>query len=196
MKRLIDCTVSLIVLMFISPVLCITAILIYKYLGKPILFIQERSGINGKPFNILKFRTMTLDKDVNGFLLPDEFRLTKFGNFIRRLSLDELPQLWNVFKGDMSFVGPRPLLMEYLLLYNNQQAKRNRVLPGITGWAQVNGRNNISWKKKFELDVYYVENQSFFFDLKILLLTVKKVLLRDDVNKDGTATSDYFNGNE
>lgn len=196
MKRLIDCTVSLIVLMFISPVLCITAILIYKYLGKPILFIQERSGINGKPFNILKFRTMTLDKDVDGFLLPDEFRLTKFGDFIRRFSLDELPQLWNVFKGDMSFVGPRPLLMEYLLLYNNQQAKRNRVLPGITGWAQVNGRNNISWKKKFELDVYYVENQSFFFDLKILLLTVKKVLLRDDVNKDGTATSDYFNGNE
>ena len=195
MKRIIDCIISLIALLIISPVLFITAIFIHKKLGEPILFKQERPGLNGKPFIIYKFRTMTHERDINGKLLSDAIRLTKFGILIRKYSLDELPQLWNVLIGDMSFVGPRPLLMEYLSFYSEQQAKRHKVLPGITGWAQVNGRNNISWEKKFELDVYYVENQSFLLDIKILLLTVKRVFLRDGVNKDGTATSDYFKGN-
>jgi sugar transferase EpsL len=194
-KRIIDCVGSFIALLIISPVICITAILILKKIGKPILFRQERPGLNGKPFHVYKFRSMTDERDIDGNLLPDEIRLTKVGVIIRKFSLDELPQLWNVFKGDMSFVGPRPLLMEYLSLYSERQAKRHRVLPGITGWAQVNGRNNITWEKKFELDVWYVENQSFLLDLNILLLTIKKVFQRDGVNKDGNATSDTFKGN-
>jgi undecaprenyl phosphate N,N'-diacetylbacillosamine 1-phosphate transferase len=163
-------------------------------MGRPIIFTQERPGYKGKIFKIYKFRTMTNEKDKNGELLPDEKRLKGIGKVIRSLSLDELPQLFNVLKGDMSFIGPRPLLVEYLPLYNEEQKKRHDVLPGITGLAQVNGRNAISWKKKFEYDVEYVNNLSFLMDMKIIFLTIQKVIKRDGISQEGNATMEKFNG--
>jgi sugar transferase EpsL len=170
------------------------AILIRIKLGNPVFFLQIRPGLNGKAFKILKFRTMLDVSDSDGNLLPDEIRLTPFGKFLRSLSLDELPELWNVFKGDMSLVGPRPFLMEYLPLYNSEQNRRHGVRPGITGWAQVNGRNTISWEEKFELDLWYVDNQNFWLDLKILFLTIQKVFEREGISSKGDTTMPKFKG--
>lgn len=195
MKRFLDFAISLVMILLLSPVIAITWLLVRKKLGSPALFKQPRPGISGKIFNVYKFRTMTDERDEDGKLLPDSVRLTKFGQLLRKLSLDELPQLWNVLKGDMSFVGPRPLLVEYLPLYNEQQARRHNVRPGITGWAQVNGRNAISWERKFEYDVWYVENQSLWLDFKILLLTVKKVFVSEGISAEGQATIEKFKGN-
>lgn len=194
MKRIFDVFVSLFALVVLSPVIVVTACLIRKKIGSPTLFKQPRPGLNGKVFQVYKFRTMTDERDGNGELLPDAVRLTKFGQLLRKLSLDELPQLWNVLKGDMTFVGPRPLLVEYLPLYNERQAKRHDVRPGITGWAQVNGRNAISWEQKFEYDVWYVENQSLWLDIKILVLTVKKVFVSEGISQEGQATIQKFKG--
>jgi sugar transferase EpsL len=189
----------LFILFFSSPLILLVslliALLIFIKLGAPIFFKQSRPGLSGNLFNMYKFRTMTNERDKNGALKPDSVRLTKFGQFLRSTSLDELPGLWNVLKGDMSLVGPRPLLVEYLPLYSERQSRRHEVRPGITGWAQVNGRNAISWDEKFELDVWYVDNQSIWLDIKILWLTVKKVIMREGVNKDGHATTEYFKGN-
>lgn len=196
MKRLFDFFISLILLIMLSPVIGIVAVLIRKKIGSPVLFKQPRPGLHGKVFHVYKFRTMTDERDANGELLPDAVRLTAFGQLLRKLSLDELPQLWNVLKGDMSFVGPRPLLVEYLPLYNERQARRHDVRPGITGWAQVNGRNAISWEKKFEYDVWYVENQSFWLDLKIFFLTVKKVFVSEGISQEGQATMEKFKGGQ
>ena len=195
MKLLLSCLISLLALLFFSPIMLIIAVLIRLKLGSPILFAQERPGLNGKVFKMVKFRTMLDTKDVNGNLLPDDLRMTKFGVFLRSTSLDELPTLINVVKGDMSFVGPRPLLVEYLPLYSPEQAKRHNVRPGITGWAQVNGRNAISWEKKFELDVWYVENKSLWLDIKIIFMTMKKVFIRDGISHEGEATMSKFTGN-
>lgn len=195
MKRIFDIVVSLMALILLSLVIAITAFLIRIKIGTPVIFTQVRPGLNGKPFKVYKFRSMTEEKDSNGELLPDDIRLTSFGKIIRKLSLDELPQLWNVLKGDMSFVGPRPLLMEYMSLYNQTQLKRHDVRPGITGWAQVNGRNTISWEKKFEFDVWYVENQTFWLDLKILVMTAMKVFKSEGISQDGQATMTKFQGN-
>lgn len=195
MKRLFDFIFSIILIVILSPIFCITCILIKMILGKPILFRQIRPGLKGKPFIIYKFRTMTDERDSMGNLLPDAVRLTGFGRFLRKLSLDELPQLFNILKGDMSFVGPRPLLMEYLPLYNKEQARRHEVRPGITGWAQVNGRNAISWEEKFKLDVWYVDHRSFWLDMKILLLTFIKVFRSEGINQEGQATMEKFKGN-
>lgn len=195
-SRLFDFIVSLVMLIVLSPLIGIVAIIIKKKIGSPIIFKQERPGLNGKSFLVYKFRSMTDERDEEGELLSDELRLSSFGKAIRKLSLDELPQLWNVLKGDMSFVGPRPLLVEYLPLYNERQAKRHNVRPGITGWAQVNGRNAISWEEKFELDVWYVENQSIWLDIKILILTVKKVFISEGISQDGQATMTKFRGNK
>ncbi|MDL0109270.1 undecaprenyl phosphate N,N'-diacetylbacillosamine 1-phosphate transferase [Campylobacter felis] len=192
-KRAFDFSLALVLLVLFSPLILLTALLL-KITQKSVIFTQLRPGKDEKPFVIYKFKTMSDERDERGELLPDELRLKSFGKLVRSLSLDELLQLFNVLKGDMSFVGPRPLLMEYLSLYNARQKLRHRVRPGITGWAQVNGRNNISWEKKFELDVYYVENISFFLDLKILFLTAFKVLKRSGVNKEGQATTEKFNG--
>ena len=164
------------------------------YLGKPVLFIQKRPGLDGKPFDLLKFRTMKNAVDSKGQLLPDAERMTGYGKLLRSTSLDELPGLWNVFKGEMSLVGPRPLLMEYLPLYTSEQARRHDVRPGITGWAQVNGRNTLSWEEKFEADLWYVDNQSLVLDLKILILTLLRVLKKDGVSADGEATMSKFTG--
>ena len=193
-KRVIDFILALIGLMLASPILLIVAILVKMKLGSPILFRQQRVGLNGEIFEMVKFRTMRDATDLEGNLLPDEERLTKFGQLLRKTSLDELPELWNVLKGDMSLVGPRPLLVEYLPLYSEEQMKRHHVRPGITGYAQVNGRNNISWTKKFELDVYYVENFSLWLDIKILFQTVAKVLGQADINQEGNVTMEKFNG--
>jgi lipopolysaccharide/colanic/teichoic acid biosynthesis glycosyltransferase len=195
MKRLFDVTVSLIVLISLFPVLIILAVLIKAKLGSPILFRQMRPGFDGQLFEMIKFRSMKDALDINGNSLPDAERLTKFGKLLRSSSLDELPGLWNVLKGNMSLVGPRPLLVEYLPLYSAQQARRHEVKPGITGWAQVNGRNAISWDEKFKLDVWYVDNQSFLLDIKILLLTIKKVFVREGISADGEATMSKFRGN-
>lgn len=195
MKRIFDFVISLITLILLAPIIIITALLIKWKIGSPVLFKQSRPGLNGKVFMVYKFRTMTDERDSKGELLPDEIRLTSFGKLIRKLSLDELPQLFNVVKGDMSFVGPRPLLVEYLELYNNTQARRHEVRPGITGWAQVNGRNAISWEERFELDVWYVDNQSFLLDIKILLMTVLKVFKSEGINQEGQATMSKFTGN-
>ncbi|EKR5435714.1 undecaprenyl phosphate N,N'-diacetylbacillosamine 1-phosphate transferase [Campylobacter upsaliensis] len=192
-KRAFDFSLALVLLLFFSPFILLTA-LILKMTQKSVIFTQLRPGKDEKPFVIYKFKTMSDERDERGELLPDELRLKSFGKLVRSLSLDELLQLFNVLKGDMSFVGPRPLLMEYLSLYNARQKLRHKVRPGITGWAQVNGRNNISWEKKFELDVYYVENLSFLLDIKILFLTAFKVLKRSGVNKEGQATTEKFNG--
>jgi len=196
MKRVFDFIVALCVLIILLPIIVIVALLIRFKLGSPILFTQERPGLNGTVFKMMKFRTMLNGKDKHGNLLPDNERMTKFGAFLRSTSLDELPGLFNVLKGDMSLVGPRPLLVQYLPLYNAEQARRHAVRPGITGWAQVNGRNAISWEDKFKLDVWYVDNQSFWLDIKILFLTVKKVFVREGICADGHVTIEPFKGSK
>ena len=193
-KRLFDLAFATILLLIISPLLFILTMLIRLKLGSPIFFTQARPGLQGATFCMVKFRTMTDERDVAGHLLSDVERLTGFGKFLRASSLDELPELWNVLKGDMSLVGPRPLLMEYLPLYSAEQARRHAVRPGITGWAQVNGRNAIGWEEKFKLDVWYVDNQSMLLDVKILWMTVKKVLIRDGISAKGEATMPKFMG--
>ena len=194
-KPLLDKLLSLLLIITFLPVMIVVAIAIYIWDGKPIIFTQDRPGYKGKIFKIYKFRTMTNEKDENGKLLSDEKRLKGLGKFIRSVSLDELPQLFNVLKGDMSFIGPRPLLVEYLPLYNDRQKKRHDVKPGITGWAQVNGRNAISWQEKFEYDVWYVEHLSFLLDMKIFWLTFLKVIKREGVSSDTHATMEKFKGN-
>ena len=196
LKRLIDFIVVFGVLVIIWPILLIMTIWLYfANRGAGAFFTQERPGQYGKIFKVIKFKTMTDERDENGDLLPDEKRLTKIGKFIRSTSVDELPQLFNVLKGDMSLIGPRPLLPQYLPLYSKEQARRHEVRPGITGWAQVNGRNAISWTKKFELDVWYVDHCSFLLDLKIIFLTVKKVFVREGISSDTSATMEPFIGN-
>ena len=194
-KRVIGFMISLIALIVLSPVILIVGILVYIKLGSPIIFKQERPGKDGKIFKMYKFRTMLDSYNKFGEALPDEERLTKFGKILRSTSLDELPELINVIKGDMSLVGPRPLLVEYLELYSDEQKKRHNVRPGITGWAQVNGRNSISWNEKLNLDVEYVKNLSLILDIKILFLTVYKVFKRDGINQEGNATIEKFTGN-
>ena len=194
LKRFIDVLASLCGLILLGPVLAILALLVSCKLGSPVLFRQVRPGKGGKPFQMMKFRTMTDERGADGELLPDEQRLTPFGQFLRSTSLDELPGLISVLKGDMSLVGPRPLLVEYLPLYSAEQARRHDVRPGITGWAQVNGRNALSWDEKFELDVWYVDNQSFWLDIKILFLTVWKVVKRDGIAAEGEVTMSKFTG--
>lgn len=193
-KRLLDIVIASTALILLSPVYLIVSRKVKKNLGSPVLFRQVRPGLNGKPFEMIKFRTMKDALDAEGKPLPDSERLTPFGKMLRATSLDEMPELWNVIKGDMSIVGPRPLLMEYLPLYNSDQAKRHNVRPGITGHAQVNGRNAISWEKKFELDTWYVEHQSLWLDFKIMLKTVKKVIAKDDISAEGEATMSKFTG--
>jgi lipopolysaccharide/colanic/teichoic acid biosynthesis glycosyltransferase len=193
-KRLFDIVVSLIALIVLSPVLLATYVVVRRGLGKPALFRQTRPGKHGQPFDIVKFRSMTSACDAQGNLLPDEARLTPLGHKLRRSSLDELPELWNVLKGEMSLVGPRPLLMEYLPRYDTRQYRRHEVLPGITGWAQVHGRNALPWPQRLELDVWYVDNRSFWLDLKILAMTVHTVLVREGINSPGHATTDPFEG--
>ncbi len=194
LKRLIDVVASGVSLLLLVPVLVAVALLVWRQIGKPVLFWQTRPGKDGKPFRMVKFRTMRDAWDAEGKLLPDAERMTALGRFLRAASLDELPELWNVLKGDMSLVGPRPLLMQYLPLYSAEQARRHEVRPGITGWAQVNGRNAISWEKKFELDVWYVDHQSFWLDLKILWLTLWAVGRRDGIRHEGHATMPAFMG--
>ncbi|EGO4876502.1 undecaprenyl phosphate N,N'-diacetylbacillosamine 1-phosphate transferase [Campylobacter lari] len=193
LKRVFDFFLALILLIVFSPFIVLIGIVL-KIVEGSVLFKQARPGLNEKIFYIYKFKTMSDETDENGELLPDELRLKPFGKLVRSLSLDELPQLFNVLKGDMSFIGPRPLLVEYLPLYNQEQKKRHDVRPGITGWAQINGRNAISWEQKFKYDVEYVQNCSFLFDLKIFFMTIIKVLKRSGVNKEGVATTDKFNG--
>lgn len=193
-KRFLDIILSFILLIFFLPFIIAISVFIRIINKTDVFFKQPRPGKNGVIFNIIKFKTMTDERGLDGALLSDKHRLTRLGKFIRDLSLDELPQLINVIKGDMSFVGPRPLMPKYLSMYSAEQFRRHRVRPGITGWAQVNGRNNISWTRKFELDVWYVDNLSFWLDLKIILLTVKKVFMRDGVSKEGFATTEAFNG--
>ena len=196
LKRLLDIIIATIALILLSPLYFIVARKVKKNLGSPVLFRQVRPGLNGKPFEMIKFRTMTDERDEQGNLLPNEQRLPKFGKMLRATSLDEMPELWNVIKGDMSIVGPRPLLMDYLPLYNEEQAKRHKVRPGMTGYAQVNGRNAISWEKKFELDTWYVENQSIWLDFKIMFQTVKKVLVKEGINQSEEVTMTRFLGNK
>lgn len=191
-KRIFDVIVSFFALIILSPVIFLVGIKIAKSLGKPVLFRQKRPGLNSKVFEMIKFRSMRDAIDENGNALPDSERLTPFGEKLRNSSLDELPGLWNVLNGDMSLVGPRPLLVEYLPLYSDEQAKRHNVRPGVTGWAQVNGRNAISWEDKFKYDVWYVENQSFWLDLKILVLTVKKVFIKEGISADDHVTMPFF----
>ena len=193
-KRTIDIVCSGLGLIVLSPILLITAVLIRIKLGSPIFFTQDRLGKDGKVFKMIKFRTMLDAVDKWGEPLPDEERMTSFGQLLRSTSIDELPELINVFKGDMSLVGPRPLLVEYKELYSPEQFRRHEVRPGITGWAQVNGRNNISWCKKFELDIWYIDNKSLLMDMKILIMTVLKVIKRADINQDGEVTVEDFNG--
>ncbi|MBP3038593.1 sugar transferase [Bacillaceae bacterium Marseille-Q3522] len=194
MKRLFDVTIASLLLLMLFPLMMIIAVIVRSKLGAPVFFKQKRPGLHGNPFYLYKFRTMTNDKNESGELLTDEKRLTSFGKFLRSFSLDEWPQLWNVIKGDMSLVGPRPLLMEYLPLYNSEQTTRHFVKPGITGWAQINGRNAVGWEEKLQLDVWYVTNQSFLLDLKILFFTVKKVIRSEDINQPGMATITRFKG--
>jgi len=195
LKRLFDLTAAAVALLLLSPVIALVAWKVRKNLGAPVLFRQQRPGRDGKPFEMVKFRTMRDAVDAQGNVLPDAQRMTPFGGFLRSSSLDELPELWNVLKGDMSLVGPRPLLMEYLPLYSPEQYRRHEVRPGVTGWAQINGRNALGWEDKFKLDVWYVENRSFWLDLKILFLTVKKVLKKDGISGDGEVTMSKFTGN-
>lgn len=194
MKRLIDFTGAALALAVFAPVLFVIAILVRVLLGSPVLFTQTRPGMHGRPFKLVKFRTMTDARDPAGLLLPDSVRLTPFGKFLRSTSIDELPELVNVLKGEMSLVGPRPLLMEYLPLYTERQARRHEARPGITGWAQINGRNAVSWEQKFEFDVWYVDNRSAWLDVKILALTAAKVLCREGVSQQGHATVEQFRG--
>lgn len=195
-KRGFDLFASLLGLILLSPVIAIIAWNIRKKLGSPVLFRQVRPGRNGKPFEMIKFRTMRDAHDANGEPLPDSQRMTAFGSFLRSSSLDELPELWNVVKGDMSLVGPRPLLMEYLPLYSVEQYRRHEVRPGVSGWAQINGRNAIEWEEKFKLDTWYVDNQSFWLDMKVIFLTIKKVLVRDGISAEGEATAPKFTGSK
>lgn len=194
LKRLLDIIIASIALILLSPLYAFVAYKVKKNLGSPVLFRQVRPGLHGKPFEMVKFRTMKDAVDEQGNLLPDSERLTAFGQMLRSTSLDEMPELWNVIKGDMSIVGPRPLLMEYLPLYSPEQAKRHDVRPGMTGHAQVNGRNAIGWEEKFKLDTWYVENQSIWLDFKIMLKTVKKVIAKDDINEAGEVTMTKFTG--
>jgi len=196
MKKIFDLIVTFLGLLLLLPIITLTALMVRSKLGSPIFFKQVRPGLNGNLFNMYKFRSMTNECDKDGDLLIDEVRLTKFGKFLRSTSLDELPGLWSVLKGDMSLVGPRPLLVEYLPLYSERQSRRHEVRPGITGWAQVNGRNAISWDEKFELDVWYVDNQSIWLDVKILWLTVKKVIVRDGITAQGDVTMPIFRGSK
>jgi len=195
-KPLFDFVFAFLLVLMLSPVFVIIIILLYFFNQKNVFFLQDRPGKNEKVFKIIKFKTMTDQKDEFGNLLSDELRLTKLGKFVRKTSLDELPQLINVLKGDMSFIGPRPLLVHYLPLYNDEQKKRHHIKPGITGWAQVNGRNAITWQQKFIFDVYYVNNLSLLLDLKIFLLTIKKVIKSEGINTAGVATTENFKGNE
>ena len=194
-KRVLDILLSIVGLVVLSPVLLVLAILVRTRLGSPVLFRQERPGLNGKPFTLPKFRSMTSDRDETGNLLPDVDRLPPFGRFLRSTSLDELPELWSILRGDMSLVGPRPLLMSYLPLYSEAQARRHLVRPGLTGWAQVNGRNALTWPQKFELDVWYVDHLSFGLDASILAKTIWGVVRREGVSADGEATMPPFEGN-
>jgi lipopolysaccharide/colanic/teichoic acid biosynthesis glycosyltransferase len=193
-KRLLDIVLATVALLLLWPVLLATALLVRVKLGSPVLFAQARPGLHGRPFRMVKFRSMTDARDASGLLLPDSLRMTRFGRFLRASSLDELPELFNVLKGEMSIVGPRPLLMEYLPLYNAHQARRHEVPPGITGWAQVNGRNALSWEEKFALDVWYVDHQSLWLDLRIIGLTFERVLRPRDVNAPNSATAEKFTG--
>ncbi|WP_180078972.1 sugar transferase [Acinetobacter sp. YH12251] len=196
LKRLLDIIIASVALILLSPLYLYVAYKVRKNLGSPVIFRQVRPGLNGKPFEMIKFRTMTDERDAQGNLLPNEQRLPKFGKMLRATSLDEMPELWNVIKGDMSIVGPRPLLMDYLPLYNEEQAKRHNVRPGMTGYAQVNGRNSISWEEKFKLDTWYVENRSTWLDFKIMFQTVKKVLIKEGINQSEEVTMTRFTGNK
>ncbi len=196
LKRIFDLLVTLISLIITIPLMLIISLLVWIFLGTPILFLQQRPGYKGKPFITYKFRTMTNRRGVDGNLLPDAERLTPFGRFLRSTSLDDLPQLWNVISGQMSLVGPRPLLMSYLERYTAEQMRRHDVLPGITGWAQIHGRNTLDWDKKFKLDVWYVDNRSFWLDIKILFLTPWKVFKREGISQPGQATAEEFKGNK
>jgi sugar transferase EpsL len=195
-KRLFDLTFAIIALVILSPIILVTAMLVRAFIGTPILFKQQRPGYKGQPFFIYKFRSMTNRFAPDGSLLPDAERLTSFGRLLRSLSLDELPELFNIVRGEMSFVGPRPLLMEYLPLYSPEQARRHNVVPGLTGWAQVNGRNAVDWTTRFNMDVWYVDNWSFWLDIKIIFLTVWKVISREGINQKGQSTVEYFKGEE
>lgn len=194
MKRTLDFVLALVAMLMLSPLIGIVAWKIRKNLGTPVLFRQTRPGLHGKPFEMIKFRTMKDMVDVKGNALPDADRMTAFGDKLRNSSLDELPELWNVLKGEMSLVGPRPLLMQYLPLYSKEQSRRHEVRPGVTGWAQINGRNAISWEDKFKLDVWYVDNRSFWLDIKILFFTVKKVFVKEGITADGHVTVEPFQG--
>lgn len=195
-KRLLDIVIASTALILLSPLYLYVAYKVRKNLGSPVLFRQVRPGLYGKPFEMIKFRTMTDERDEHGNLLPNEQRLPKFGKMLRATSLDEMPELWNVIKGEMSIVGPRPLLMDYLPLYNEEQAKRHNVRPGMTGYAQVNGRNSISWEEKFKLDTWYVENQSIWLDFKIMFQTVKKVIIKEGINQSEEIIMTRFTGNK
>jgi lipopolysaccharide/colanic/teichoic acid biosynthesis glycosyltransferase len=195
-KRVLDVLAASVALVILCPIMILVVLLLSVKLGSPVLFRQIRPGLHGRPFEMLKFRTMLNAFDVDGNLMPDDKRLTSFGRLLRSTSLDELPELWNVFRGDMSLVGPRPLLMEYLPLYSTEQNRRHELRPGITGWAQVNGRNDISWKEKFRLDIWYVDNRSFWLDIEILLLTVKKVILNEGISPKGNEFMPKFTGGE
>jgi len=194
-KRVVDIVGASVGIILFAPVMLVFALLVLLTMGRPVLFRQQRPGLRGKPFTLYKFRTMRDARTPSGELLPDEVRLTTFGKWLRSTSLDELPELFNVFKGEMSLVGPRPLLMEYLPRYSPEQARRHEVKPGITGWAQVNGRNALSWEEKFRMDVWYVDNWNLWLDMKILLLTIWKVLKREGINAEGCATMPVFTGN-
>ena len=193
-KRILDIISSLLAIIILSPLLAVTAVLVKTKLGSPVLFKQERPGKDEKIFTLLKFRTMTDERDENGELLPDEVRLTKFGKFLRSTSIDELPELFNILKGDMSVIGPRPLLVEYIPRYNEHQHRRHEVRPGLSGWAQVNGRNTVSWEDKFDMDVHYVDNYSFAMDVKILFMTVLNVLKKEGISSETSATMEVFMG--
>lgn len=193
-KRILDIISSLLAIIILSPLLAVTAVLVKTKLGSPVLFKQERPGKDEKIFTLMKFRTMTDERDENGELLPDEIRLTKFGKFLRSTSIDELPELFNILKGDMSVIGPRPLLVEYIPRYNEHQHRRHEVRPGLSGWAQVNGRNTVSWEDKFDMDVHYVDNYSFAMDVKILFMTVLNVLKKEGISSETSATMEVFMG--
>jgi len=196
MKRLVDIVLSLSALMLLAPLLLLVSILIAVFLGRPVFFRQQRPGLNGEIFTLIKFRSMRDAKDPAGELLPDEKRLTRFGKFLRATSIDEVPELWNVLRGEMSLVGPRPLLVEYMPKYSDEQRRRHEVRPGITGWAQVNGRNSLDWESRFAYDVWYVDNQTFWLDMKILFLTAYKVVRADGISQAGQATMERFPGRE
>ncbi len=193
-KRLFDIILSLLAIIILSPILLLITTLVLMFIGTPIFFTQQRPGFQGHPFTIYKFRTMTERLNPSGSLLPDAERLTPLGHFLRNFSLDELPELFNILRGDMSFVGPRPLLMQYLPLYSAEQARRHDVIPGLTGWAQVNGRNTITWPDKLKYDVWYVDHWSFWLDIKIIFMTVGKVFKREGISQEGQATTEYFKG--